>query len=345
MPHLSAPNKVRSRFHQHVIDVYKSRAQGGPKATQLRAPEHASRRSRAHRKYFPHAVTEADKLAWEHLKARYGSNTSTRDRVDGDYGVFLRASNLEPSDESLGWFLGQMSQRLAASSCDSYIKHVLAANRIQGAKTVKKVAEAYNADTIGKHAPDIEIDILHKYIELAHKKLQPILWLLLITGLRVKDLSRLRRRQIHRNEKFLKFLLCLTKGRRRRSLRCILSIPTEWFEVIPQSVEDLLSRTASKKNKRIFQDLEATKINTKLRAMSVTHNLPRPTTYSFRRNYMNLIVEKCGANKDLQAQFTKHISVSITEAHYVKFEEDPELESGSSDGEVSSASERDEDEW
>jgi len=335
MPRLTVPVHVSSKFHQHAIDVHLRKEQGGPKAVSL----FASRRSKARRKYWPRAVTEADKAAWERLKRAYGANTDNRDRVNDDYDVFLRASLLESNAESLGWFLGQMSRDLAASSCASYLKHVLAKNRVNGSKLVRNVAEAYNADTIGGHAPDIELNVLLKYIELAPPEIQPVLWLLLVTGLRVKDLSRLRRRQIARKKTGLSFLLCLTKGRRRRCLRCKLDIPAEWHGKIPDSLIEILVQSRQSKKKRIFKNHTANKLNAQLRKMSKSHNLPRPTTYSFRRHYMNFIVEKCGGDVARQATFTKHISASITEAHYVRFEEDPDLESGSSDDDEQEASE------
>jgi len=335
MPRLIVPDQVSSKFHQHAIDVHLRKVRGGPKAESL----FASRRSRARRKYVPHAVTEADKAAWDRLKKSYGANTDNRDRVNDDYAAFLSASGLESNAESLGWFLGQMSRDLAASSCSSYIKYVIAKNRVNGAKSVRNVAEAYNADTIGGHAPDIELNALMKYIENASPEIQPILWLLLVTGLRVKDLSRLRRRQIARKKTGLSFLLCLTKGRRRRCLRCKLDIPAEWHGKIPYSLIETLVQSRGSKKKRIFKHHTANRLNAELRKMSKSYNLPRPTTYSFRRHYMNFIVDKCGGDVVRQAAFTKHISASITEAHYVRFEEDPDLESGSSDDDEQDASE------
>ena len=159
-----------------------------------------------------------------------------------------------------------------------------------------------------------------------------VLFILMSTGMRVKDIARLRRRQVgYRKRSSLRVQIRLSKTAKRRALRTTLTIPSEWLGVVPASFTCWLKNTCKSKDAKMLKGYTAAKVNAILRRVGKKFDMPRPTTYSFRREYMNFVREWCGGDSDLERSYTKHMSTSITEAHYVRFEEDPELESNSDD--------------
>ena len=223
-----------------------------------------------------------------------------------------------------------MAKKLAPGTVDGYIAYASEGSRSAEINYVRKTAQAFHADATTGHAPDIDGTILRKYVNRAPLAHQPILFLMKATGMRVRDIARLRRRQIgYRKRGSLRVQIRLSKTAKRRALRTTLTIPSEWFGTIPTSFTCWLRNTCKSKNVKIFKGYTAAKVNEVLRRVSAKHDMPKPTTYSFRRDYMNFVREWCGGYADLERSYTKHMSTAITDAHYVRFKEDPELESNS----------------
>lgn len=298
-----------------------------------RPPSRFKKPTESRRKWVVRAVSADDKKKWEEIRNEYGPKaTVDRDRVRSDYDEFCKLSGLEKNGESLGWCLGQMANKLAPGTVDGYIAYASEGSRTADVNYVRKTAQAFHADATTGHAPDINGKILKKFVNLAPMAHQPVLFILMSTGMRVKDIARLRRRQVgYRKKSSLRVQIRLSKTAKRRALRTTLTIPSEWLGVVPASFTCWLKNTCKSKDAKMLKGYTAAKVNAILRRVGKKFDMPRPTTYSFRREYMNFVREWCGGDSDLERSYTKHMSTSITEAHYVRFEEDPELESNSDD--------------
>jgi len=108
----------------------------------------------------------------------------------------------------------------------------------------------------------------------------------------------------------------IDKTRKRRALRAILVLPKEWNWIpeppSPQTWDFFYEGDAEE---RIFEGITASDVNNVLHRMSMQLNLPRPTTYSFRRGYINRIIPLVRNKKHL-TEFTLHFEDSTVDAFY-----------------------------
>ena len=189
---------------------------------------------------------------------------------------------------------------------------------------VMKAASARHADFEGRHAPDIPDDILWQYVVEADFVWQSILYVLYVAGLRAKAIRYFRRNRIYVPKKrmwkkeSLEFVVRIDKTRKRRALRAILQLPKEW-DWIPQPPTDQTWQFFAEGDaeERLFEGVTASDINSELRKMSARLNLPRPTTYSFRRAYINRIIPLVNNKKQL-TEFTLHFETSTVDAFYMR---------------------------
>jgi len=289
-----------------------------------RRPARAGRRGRKP-KWTPHALTQADINRGKAILDEWGVSHDNRDRIRTHYETMCHLSGMEFKNPlaAIG-FLGQMvNAGLGPGTCDTYVGYVHSKYWMQN---VLKAASARHADHEGKHAPDIADDILWKYVVGARDKWQPILWVMFVGGLRPRAIRFLRRRRIGMPTNWaqddLEFSVMIDKTRRRRALRAILTLPAKWkWRLAPPSKTAEKFLREGDQDVRLFEGVKATDINRELTRLSKSLDLPRPTTYSFRRAYINRIYPLV-RNKTELTEKTLHFEVSTVEAFYRRTKHD-----------------------
>ena len=95
-----------------------------------------------------------------------------------------------------------------------------------------------------------------------------------------------------------------------------MRLPLEW-DIIPAPPCEKTLRFFSEglPKDRLWPGLTATAVNNELRRMSVELGLPRPTTYSFRRAFVNRVINFVSSKKELTL-YTLHFSEETVEAFY-----------------------------
>jgi len=276
--------------------------------------------------WVPRAITQADIERGRGIMQEWGPDCHTRYRVVGDFELMCKLSALLTSDPlaAVG-FLGQLANSgLGPGSIDTYTGYVC--KRYRSLTNVQKAAAARHADFDAKHAADISDDTLWTYVEEASPKYRAILWILFISGLRSRAIRFLRRRRIFIPEKWgsadMEFVVKIDKTRKRRALTAILSLPKAWKWLRPPPHAETLSFLQhGDQEERLFDDFKATDINAELSAISKRLDLPRPTTYSFRRAFINRIVPLVGKKSEM-TKFTLHFQQSTVDAFYRRTQDD-----------------------
>ena len=152
---------------------------------------------------------------------------------------------------------------------------------------------------------------------------QPLLYILAVYGLRVKACAWLTQSRTTFPEwddwgSFSpEIIVTVDKQRRRRCHRTTLRLPLEWDIIPAPPCEETLRRFFSEglPKDRLWPGLTATAVNNELRRMSVELGLPRPTTYSFRRAFVNRVINFVSSKKELTL-YTLHFSEETVEAFY-----------------------------
>jgi len=139
--------------------------------------------------------------------------------------------------------------------------------------------------------------------------------LLWATGMRVKSISRLRGKQICAAEDCLEVQVRIDKGRRKRSLRALLRLPWEWLGGRPPyNIEHSINSLPD--DHQPFAEFTATKVNYWLKSMGPKAGVGKCTTYSFRRAYINMIIQRCNGNMPLITSHTLHLTPTMIDTHY-----------------------------
>lgn len=291
----------------------------------LPGPKRAIKAKRGGRKctWIPRAFNEADINRGMKLVEEWGPDHRTRDRVVMNFEMCCHLSGLHTRDPraALG-VLGQMANSgLGPGTSDTYIKYI---NKLYRMTSVSKAAAARHADYDSKHAADIPDDVLWRFVNEADLKWQAILYILYTAGLRSRAVRFLRRSRIYIpsqsswGSEELEFNIKIDKTRKLRALRAILKLPKDWQWLLPPpSTQTWDFLTFGDPQERLFDGINATKINHELSRMAARLSLPRPTTYSFRRAYVNRIAPLVRNKKHL-AEFTLHFEPSTVEAFYMR---------------------------
>jgi len=277
------------------------------------------------RLWIPRAITQADIERGRAIVKEWGPDHHSRDRVVSDFEIMCKLSGLPTNDpfSALG-FLGQLANSgLGPGSVDTYTGYVSKRYRM---KDVQLAAAARHADHEARHAADISDDILWRYVCEASQKYKAILWILYVAGLRSRAIRFLRRRRIYVPKKWgsadMEFVVMIDKTRKRRALRAILSLPKAWKWLRPPPCSySLRLLQEGDPEERLFDGITASDINAELKAISKRFQLPRPTTYSFRRAFINRIIPLVGKKGEM-TKFTLHFKASTVDAFYRRTQDD-----------------------
>jgi len=279
------------------------------------------------RKWFPRAISQADINRGNALLEKWGPDPKNRDRVISDYELVCHLSGYDTKNPlaHIG-FLGQLANSgLGPGTTDTYVSYVHKKHRMFN---VLKTASARHADHEAKHAADISDDTLWRYVQEACPKWKPVLWLLYTAGLRPVALRYLSRRRIFvpsdwkREE--IQFSVRIDKTRKKKALRAILTLPKTWKWITPPTDAVAVFLREGDREEKLFEFATATAINTQLRAMSKRLGLSRPTSYSFRRSFINRIFPLV-RNKAELTTYTLHFKKDTVDAFYRRTKDDERM--------------------
>ena len=273
--------------------------------------------------WIPKAFTTADFDRGKELLAQWGRNTSAKQRVLSGYELACALGGHLPTDpKSAVALLGQFDNAgLGPGSAQTYMTFVRSKYRGAAVEPLY-AAEVRYADFENGHAPDVEDECLWRYVELAQGRLQSLLYLLYVAGFRTKASKYFERSRIwiqqlakwREREFCLEVVVTVDKNRRRRAHRTTLRLPSVWDIKQPPLtvIEDLQEGFEDEK---LFAGMTATKVNSYLKSLAALHGLPRTTTYSFRRGYLNRVAQLVSNKKELTG-YSLHFAETTVEAFY-----------------------------
>ncbi len=242
--------------------------------------------------------------------------TSTKDAHWRAYDAFCRANDLDPRDD-----LQQATPLFAAalleqgrleSTVKVYLKHIK--DRLEEARLpFNKVMRALDVRIARRghdHAMDLEVEdlgcLLAKMQSTISSTSAVTLAFMWVTGLRCEDLSEIFGKQVTINRDFLQVEVRLSKTFRNSLDRAEIRIPVAWMpdmaiELSRALVQKISHAKRSAANELVFGTPSVEVLNAHLRRAwkACGHRLialgahRSPTTYTFRRSFIHMIVRKC----------------------------------------------------
>lgn len=265
------------------------------------------------RKWTPLLSVPEDLERADSIERLYGSANRTPDRIRNDYIAFCRLNGYT-SEQGIKPFIGQALRcGLKVGSVDTYLGYLRPLCR--GLKSYHHwaaIVALAHADEDSKTAIDADLAALLGILDLTSLQHKPLIWLLIATGIRVRDAARLRRKQIQITEDgILKIELRITKNRRRRRHRAHLEVPVSWSGAPSRSIVRYLNQ--GDPEQLLFGNYNANVVNRILKACSVE----KITTYTFRRRFFNELFEYFPPEQ--ARSYTLHFSEHMFHAHYKRW--------------------------
>ena len=286
-------------------------------------PANIQRRRGRKRLWTPLRFTAEQRERGAQLMKEWGRNTTQRTRILLDYEEACNLSGADPNDPaSVEATMGQMDMAtLGVGSIGTYLSHIKSKYRLAATQAVF-AAGVRSADAESKHAPDIDDEVLWRYVVNARTvSVQAVLYLEFICGFRSIAARFVRRRSVwlpswdDPEQEGPEIIVTIDKTRKKKSQRATIRLPFMWNIRPPPSWDVWCFIMRGDESDRLFPDMTASHINGALRRMSEEMGLPRPTTYSFRRAFINRIIPLVGSKKDL-AKYTLHFKEETVEAFY-----------------------------
>jgi len=269
----------------------------------------------------PRALNSADYAEGMRLLKEWGRDKSSQIRIQGNFMTVCRLSGRLHTDPmaAIGT-LGQMSNSgLGPGSRSTYMNYIR--KKFSAAHEAAYAAGVCAADHEANHAKDIADEILWKFVQLAPVDYQPILYLMYVCGFRVKAIKFFKRLRIFLptwaqwRERDLEITVAIDKNRKKKGMRTTLVLPSKWNYPKPPTFAAWKFLMEGDQKECLFKEVTSTKINSALRKIAKTHGLPRPTTYSFRRGYINRVLQFVETKGQL-TKFTLHYDEATVEAFY-----------------------------
>jgi len=274
-------------------------------------------------------ASQSDRDKGRELVMTWGRNDTVKRRVIGDYEQLCRMSNLDPnSPASVEAMLGQMENSgLGPGTQETYVRYV-SKRYPRAAYDTAYAAGVRYADFENKHAPDVSDEDLCAYVDGARAEdvqAEAILYLLKECGFRTKACRFFRRFRVYlppldewmSEDSTMEVTVTIDKNRRRRQHRTTLRMECALWEIPPPSLRvwNFFMNESLDRNERIFSDFTATKVNKILARIAKRAGLPKATSYTFRRGYINRMIPRLKGKREL-TKYTLHFKEETVEAFY-----------------------------
>ena len=264
------------------------------------------------KKWIPALFSVSDRIAGKVLRAKYGPDLRTENRVKEDFARLCRVNHCTPEDAYLPW-LGQMKNKgLSAGTIKDYVHMVIKGRRSTAAYEVRRTAESYQTDSPVGHAADTGLDHVQGLVKKCDPGIRAHMWLMLATGARCTDISRLRKRCFKKlTKKSMTILFAWTKGIKKVRHRREVSYPLDGLMEMPPSVRHKLNAARDDDNPFVFSTNE---VNKALREAGGAGE--RTTSGTFRRLFSKRITKYCETNNISKKSMMLHVTDDMDAAFY-----------------------------
>jgi integrase len=277
----------------------------------------------------PRIIDEEDLREWSLVESAYGNGVgaATRKRVVEAFSSLMKLNGITDPAEGLSQWAGAAHRDgLRWATINTYAGYLSAVYRpplTPDAKLLwdekRRIINACHADeTTGGALACTTVEycnILKNLNGVEDSLTRAAVCLIALTGMRLADIRRLRRRQINLRKRTLKIEVRVAKNRRRRSLRRIHSIrcggPIVKIDLDP--ILRRLLRSGGHPDACLFQPVTTSVINERLSRLNSPHQY---TTYSFRKMYINNVISHFGDDWPTIIHHTMHTGINVVKSHY-----------------------------
>jgi len=242
--------------------------------------------------------------------------------------VFCNEKHLEDPPILMRGLMGQLRRcGLKWSSINTYMRyaldyllenhHVTSSEKMRITRMMK-VVRIMAADEDVVQARRASLTTLKKVLRATPSSHKPAVAMLLMTGGRWKDLTKLRFNQMRALKGCLRVQYRWCKNRTKPQDRFPLRVPHELGVVTPKCLRRLLSRQRSVplSRQRPWLHVSTKKMNDVLRKACAAAGVEKLTTYSFRHNYIARAIGYARANNLEVHHLTGHMSGRLIDACY-----------------------------
>ena len=277
----------------------------------------------------PRIATEEDRIVFDRLVQTFAApaNAETRKRVVADFASFGATNGV--SDRPclcLKLWLGACHRDgLAWGTVDTYSAYItkviypaLSWNDRHEWQLIRGVTRAAHADSDTKGACTIPREHLIQVLgsPLLTLRVRQAIAAITFTGCRLADVRRWRRRQFRFGRRGLRVEVRLSKNRRRRSKRRHLRVhDCERLLGITMD-QSLWSLNGGDPDERPLGKVTVELVNGLLARVCASLHLPRYTTYSFRKYFIQKVIAYHDYDWPRILDLTLHTRMDVVAAHY-----------------------------
>jgi len=310
---------------QDETDVRESTLLEGGEDTGLFGEGEMEKRGRK-KLWTPLKLSKPDLEARDDFLKKYGTTKKAQERVCADYLEFCRLNQCSPKF-SLGDCVGQWHALgcYRPGTMDTYSGYIYAQFGSAQNKIARVACQRWNAANDVQHAPDYAFEILK---ELAMQIEDPLYrmfaTILLVSGLRPVALTKMMKKNIlvpmTRNRSLLVVEVRLDKTSKKLSHRKCLQVPQD---LVAFDREDLrhalpfLQDASLDDDSYPFESINVTTLNGYMKRIADRMELKDgiPTSYSFRRCFVYVVLQYCKYDCKEATKYTLHFSTQVLQAH------------------------------
>ena len=263
-------------------------------------------------KWIPHKLSSRDIIRGHNIFRTYGPDLKSEKTVKEKYQTFLSLNRMT-RQEGYEPYVGQLMEAgMAPGTVAVYTKILTRGDKSTEAYIAKKTTEAQHSHLPTSHAPDISVDEANTIIKTAqrlHPTIAGPLWLMLATGDRRVDITRLNKgvcKLMSRGrKKYIQVSFTWTKSIRKIKHRRTVMYPLKDLTDPPPDLVDRLNGNERPACCTVQQ------LNKGLAKMGY-----RATTNSFRRLFACRITDYCNETGTPKEELLLHKDKDMDKAFY-----------------------------
>jgi len=267
-----------------------------------------------------------------------GTRSNIRDRLRQDWNLFLHLNGYDANPRSLDLFIADLALALSPSTAHEYVAKLssLPAMKLPGMHVrwqhLSRLLNIRAADAETKRALDVDHQTAERILDrVANETDRNALRVMMILGLRAKDVTHLRAKQlevptldVNRRfpKKFYRAEVRIAKNRKELGQRVKLYVPVEMRAPVRGSANKLSRFLEGQPGEcKVFAECSTNRLNRALAAAceALTPPLPKITTYSLRRLYISEAIRYCKRNWEKVRELTLHFSADTIKGYYDKW--------------------------
>jgi hypothetical protein len=268
-------------------------------------------------------VRPEDASMWAVLEEAYDDarNRDTRTRVVQTWNEFLRLNNLDRNARALKLFVGQMlNSGMKIGSVHTYVRYIAKGGDLPRSngdwRRVVSLVSLAHADAETRKAPRISVRDAMRIVAWLYGDVAKVVAGIVTTGARCADVMRWMPGRVEFGKNHFVVDVHVTKNRRDPDKRVVHRMPDVRKMLGFPVPEVLLDVRRYPPFHRPFAGWHATRVNQALVAACKALDLPRVTTYSFRRLYCQRVLEFFDFDSCLAKRYTLHCRAEVLAAFY-----------------------------